>query len=58
VQNTSFLEGWESISATRTAMNPTEQIKMHLLCLIKDRKWSWHWHGILRALQTGVERCV
>jgi hypothetical protein len=29
-------------------MNPTEQIKIHILCVIKDRKWSWHWHGILR----------
>ena len=23
-------------------MHPTEQIKLQILCSIKDRKWSWH----------------
>ena len=49
---------WEGVTAsflgitsTTTAMNHTEQIKIHILCVIKDHKWSWHWHGIRRALQ-------
>jgi len=40
------------------AMNPTEQITFHMLCLMKDRKWSWHWLGILRAMQTGIACCL
>ena len=31
-------------------MNPTEQIKLHMLCALKDGKWSWHLRGITRAL--------
>ena len=33
-------------------MHSAEQIKLHILCAIKDHKWSWHWYGIVRALQS------
>jgi len=26
------------------------RIILHLMCLMRDRKWSWHWAGIRREI--------
>jgi hypothetical protein len=36
-------------------MSPLRQIVMHVLCMARDHKWSWHAAGLVRAWHQELE---
>jgi hypothetical protein len=44
--------------------NRSGRVILHLLCAVRDHRWSWHWQGITRellwanSLATLLTRCL